>query len=264
MVFNDFQDYVGFKLAPSWPTLAHVCPCWPELAPSWPQLGPSLSKFAKLAPSKSQVSPKLAACWPMLGQVGPKMGPSWPMLAPVGPSWPPKSSKMATSWPMLAHVGPKLAPCKASPRLAKASTKAQPLRRRFSKMSTKALPQAFRRLIVRSDCSILFLSILQVVSLCCFFQHALSWQVFQNDLFKRSSQVVLVGSCILKFHPFSCIARRHSSSIYINRPWCSIDPLGKIQGRIHGRNFKRTKIRKDGSDFDDFQTKMIAPSQSSV
>ena len=55
-----------------------------------------------------------------------------------------------------------------------ASTKALPLRRRFSKMSTKALPQAFRRLIVHSGRSILSLSTLKVVSFWCFFQRALS------------------------------------------------------------------------------------------
>ena len=128
------------------------------------------------------------------------------MLAPrwrqVGPCW----LMLAPSWP---HDGPSP---KVSPRLAKASTKALPLRLGFSKMSTKALPQAFRRLIVRSGCSILSLSVLKVVYFWCFFQLASSWQVFQNDLFKRSSQVVLVGSSFLKFHPFSCIARRHSSS----------------------------------------------------
>ena len=113
---------------------------------------------------------------------------------------------LAPSWP---HDGPS---SKVSPRLAKVSTKALPVRPGFSKISTKALPQAFRRLIVRLGCSILLLSILMVVSFWCFLQLALSWQVFQNDLFKRSSQVVLVGSSFLKFHPFSCIARRHSST----------------------------------------------------
>ena len=108
---------------------------------------------------------------------------------------------LAPSWP---HDGPS---SKVLPRLAKVSTKALPLRLGFSKISTKALPQAFRRLIVRLGCSILLLSILKVVSFWCFFQLALSWQVFQNDLFKRSSQVVLVGSSFLKFHPFSCIAQ---------------------------------------------------------
>ena len=85
-------------------------------------------------------------------------------------------------------------------------------------MSTKALPQAFRRLKVGSGCSILSLSILMAVDSACFFQLASSWQVFQNDLFKRSSQVVLVGSSCLKFHPFSCIARRHC----VDSP-CSFD-----------------------------------------
>ena len=112
--------------------------------------------------------------------------------------------------PSRVHDGPSLT---VSPRLAKASTKALPLRPGFSKMSTKALPQAFRRLIVLSGCSIFLLSILKiVVSFWSFFQLAPSRQVFQNDLFKRSSQVVLVGSSFLKFHPFSCIARRHSST----------------------------------------------------
>ena len=140
--------------------------------------------------------------WPKLAQVGPKLAPRW---LQVGPCW----LMLAPSWP---HDGP-------SPqvwrRLAKATTKALPLRPGFSKMSTKALPQAFRRLIVRSGCSILSLSILKVVSFRCFFQLALSRQVFQNDLFKRSSQMVLVGWSPLKFHPFSCIARRHSSKYIV-------------------------------------------------
>ena len=141
----------------------------------------------KLAPRWPQVGP----CWFMLGQVGPKLSPSWP--------------RVCACWPKLAQVGPKLAPrwpqvdpcCfllgptwphagpsgKVSPSLPKASTKALPL-----------------------------LWILKAVSFWCFFQLALSWQVFQNDLFKRSSPVVLVGWSFLKFHPFSCIARRHSST----------------------------------------------------
>ena len=121
------------------------------------------------------------------------------MLVPrwrqVGPCW----LMLAPSWP---HDGPS---SKVSPRLAKVSTKALPLRPGFSKMSTKALPQAFRRLIVRSGCSILSLSILNVVSFWCFFQLALSWQVLQNDLFKRSSQEVHVGSSVLKFHLFRAL-----------------------------------------------------------
>ena len=67
-------------------------------------------------------------------------------------------------------------------------------------------------MIVLSGCSILFLSILKIVSFRYSFQLALSWQGFQNDLFKRSSQVVLVGWSFLELHPFSCIARRHSST----------------------------------------------------
>ena len=139
--------------------------------------------------------------WPKFAQIGPMLAPRWRQ---VGPCW----LMLAPSWP---HDGPS---SKVSPRLAKVSTKALPLRPGFSKMSTKALPQAFRRLIFRSGCSIFLFSNLKVVSFGCFFQLALSWQVLQNDLFKRFSQVVLVGSSFLKLHPFSCIARRHSS-IYI-------------------------------------------------
>ena len=143
--------------------------------------------LAHLGPSWPQVGPKWVRRWPMLAQ----FGPSWPQ---VGPCW----LMLAPSWP---HDGPSP---KASPRLAKASTKALPLRLGFSKMSTKALPQAFRRLLVRSGCSILLLSILTVVPFWRFFQFAPSWPVFQNDLFKRSSQIVPVGGSILKFH-LSCI-----------------------------------------------------------
>ena len=110
---------------------------------------------------------------------------------------------------------------KVSPRLAKASTKALPLRPEFSKVSTKALPQAFRRLIVLSGCSILLLTILTVVPFWRFFQFAPSWHGVQNDLFKRSSQVVPVGGSFLKFH-HSCIvhertkARRLSSFFFVH------------------------------------------------
>ena len=36
--FHDFQIRVGLKLAPCWPTLAHVGPCWLKLNPNWPKL----------------------------------------------------------------------------------------------------------------------------------------------------------------------------------------------------------------------------------
>ena len=130
-----------------------------------------------------------------MAQVGFKLVPRWPH---GGPSW--------------LHDG---LSSKLSLRLAKVSTKALPLRLGFSKMSTKALPQAFRRLIVRSGCSILLLLLLKVVSFWCFFQPALSWQLFQNDVFKSSSQVVLAGSSFWNCHPFSCIARRHSSKYMV-------------------------------------------------
>ena len=174
-------DQVGHKLVPS----------WLQVGPKMPPVGSSCPSWPKLAPSWPRDGLKLASRCP-------QVGPSWLMLAPT--------------W---LHDGPSL---KVSPRLDKASTKPLPLRPGFSKMSTKALPQAFRRLIVLSGCSIFLLSILKVVSFWSFFQLALSWQVFQNDLFKRSSQVVLVGSSCLKFHPFSCIARRHC----VDSP-CSFD-----------------------------------------
>ena len=164
-------------------TLAQVDPSWPKLAPSEPQLGP-----------------KLAPCWPMLAQVGTKLAPSWPMMARVGPSWP----QWAPSWPQegpeMAHVGPKWAPSephdgpssKVSPGLAKVFTKALPLRPRFSQMSTKALPQAFRRLIFRSACSIVWFSNLKVVS----FWVRLSDCPVMAGLSKRFIQTFLPsGSC---------------------------------------------------------------------
>ena len=86
-------------------------------------------------------------------------------------------------------------------------------------MSTKALPQAFRRLIVRSGCSILSLSMLMAVDSACFFQLASSWQVFQNDLFKRSSQVVLVGSPYLEFHLFRAL---HEGTLVFCEMFCKI------------------------------------------
>ena len=160
------------------------------------QVVPKLAKVApscpKLAQSEPQVCPKLAPCWPMLVPMGPTLVPSgpqvgtcWSQLVQVSSSWPQGAPQTAPSWPMLAPVGPKLAPSwaifhvakrltvatfsKAPPRPPRASTKALPLRLGFSKASTKALPQAFRRLIVPSGCSILLLSILKVVPFWRFF-----------------------------------------------------------------------------------------------
>ena len=149
--------------------LAYVGPCWLKFIPHWPKL-PQVTP--KRAPTWPQLGPMLAHVGPSWHQVGPKLAPSWPMMARVGPSWP----QLAPSWPQegpeMAHVGPKWAPSephdgpssKVSPRLAKVFTKALPLRPRFSQMSTKALPQAFRRLIFRSGCSIFLFSNLKVVS----------------------------------------------------------------------------------------------------
>ena len=156
-------DQVGHKLAPS----------WLQVGPKMPPVGSSCPSWPKLTPTWPHDGPKLAS---RCSQVGP----SWLMLAPT--------------W---LHDGPSL---KVSPRLDKASTRPLPLRPRFSKMSTKALPPAFRRLIVLSVGSIFLHSILKVVSFWSFFQLALSWQVFQNDLCKSSSQVVLVGRSFLEFH----------------------------------------------------------------
>ena len=72
-----------------------------------------------------------------------QVGPSWLKLAQVGPKWAPRWPQVGPCWLMLAaswlNDGPS---SKVSPRLTKASTKALPLRLSFSKMSTKALPQA--------------------------------------------------------------------------------------------------------------------------
>ena len=59
--------------------------------------------------------------WPQLAQVDPKLAPRWPQ---VGPCW----LMLVPSWP---HDGPSP---KVSPRLAKASTKALPLRAGPSKI----------------------------------------------------------------------------------------------------------------------------------
>ena len=131
------------------------------------------------------------------------MSPRPPKASPRSPKAPPRPPKASPKLP------------KSSQGIAKASTKALPLRLGFSKVSTKALPQAFRHLIVLSGCSILLLSILKVVHFWCVFELALSWQVFQNDLFKRFSQVVLVGRSLLQLHAFSCIARRRSSKYMV-------------------------------------------------
>ena len=131
----------------------------------------------------------------MLAEVDSKLAqvdPRWPMLAPSEP-----------------HDGPS---SKVSPRPAKVFTKALPLRPRFSQMSMKALPQAFRRLIFRSGCSIVLFSNLKVVS----FWVRLSDCPVMAGLSKRFIQTFLPsGSCsssFLKLHPFLCIARRHSST----------------------------------------------------
>ena len=120
-------DQVGHKLVPS----------WFQVGPKMPPVGSSCPSWPKLAPSWPHDGPKLVSRCA-------KVGPSWLMLAPA--------------W---LHDALSLM---VSPRLDKASTKPLPLRRGFSKMSTKALPQAFRRLIFRSGCSIVLFSNLKVVS----------------------------------------------------------------------------------------------------
>ena len=150
------------NLAPTWP---HVGPCWPKLAPSWLQVGP---KLAHVGPS-----------WSKLAQIGPKLAPRWPQAGPC--------------WPMLAPSEPHDGPSsKVLPRLAKVFTKALPPRLRFSQMSTKALPQAFRRLIFCSRCSIVLFSNLKVVS----FWVRLSDCPVMAGLSKRFIQTFLPsGSC---------------------------------------------------------------------
>ena len=191
---------MGLKLAPCWPTLAHVGPCWLKLNPNWP-------KLTQVGPSWPQVSPNLAPSWPHVGPCWPKLAPSWPQvgakLAHVGPSWPKLAQvgpKLAPRWPQAGPCWPMLAPSephdgpssKVSPRLAKVSTKALPLRPPFSQMSTKALPQAFRRLIFRSGCSIVLFSNLKVGS----FWVRLSDCPVMAGLSKRFIQTFLPsGSC---------------------------------------------------------------------
>ena len=189
---------VGPKWASKWP---QVGPCWLMLAPSWPHDGPSSKVSPRLTKASTKALPLRLSFSKMSAKAlpqalrhypsskgSPRLAKTSTKALPLRPGF----SKLSTkALPQACRCGPS---SKVSPRLAKASTKALPSRPGFFKMSTKALPQAFRRLIVRSGCSILLLSILKVVSFWCFFQLVLSWQVFQNDLFKRSSQVVLVGS----------------------------------------------------------------------
>ena len=145
---------VGSKLAQVGIKLAQV-------GPKLPHVGPSCSSWPKLAPSWLQDEPKLAPRWP-------QVGPCWLMLA--------------SNW---LQNGPSP---KVSPRPAKASTKALPLRSGFSQMSTKGLPQALRRLIVRSDCS----------SSCCSASKAWAFQ----DVHEGSASGVATFDCSLGlFHP---------------------------------------------------------------
>ena len=57
--FNDFQIRVGLKLAPCWPTLANVGPCWLKFIPNWPssKVSPRLAKvFTKALPPRPRFS----------------------------------------------------------------------------------------------------------------------------------------------------------------------------------------------------------------
>ena len=118
-----------------------ICTTAAEL--SWPQIGPSWLKVTKVS---TKETPSWLHVSPMLGQVEPKLGPSW---SQVGPCWP-KLVSVAPHWP---QVGPKMAKFVYVRGVHEGSA----WRPWFSKMSTKALPQGFRRLLVRSDCSILLL-----------------------------------------------------------------------------------------------------------
>ena len=145
--------------------LVHVGSCWPMLA----QVGP---KFVQIGWSWSQMNPKWVPSWSHVGPSWAKLNSGWPKVGPklaqAGPSWPqvgPKLVQVGPCWLMLAPSWPHDVPCpNVWPRLAKVSTKALPLRLGFSKMSTKALPQAFQHLIVRSGCSIPLPLILKIVS----------------------------------------------------------------------------------------------------
>ena len=152
------------KLAPSW---LHVGPCWAKLAPSWPQVGP---KLAHVGPT-----------WLKLAQVGPKLAPRWPQ---VGPCW----LMLAPSWP---HDGPSP---KVSPRLAKASTKALPLRAGPSKIGL-----AWQRRY-----------------------EGLSMGFF-NVLSRCYLLVVLSWWCI--FHEFF-----HEGTLFLDRSWTILGSLGAFLG----------------------------------
>jgi hypothetical protein len=191
---------VGLKLAPCWPTLANVGPCWLKLIPNWPKLTQVGSSWPQVSLNLAPSWPHVGPCWPKLApswpQVGPKLahvGPSWSKLAQIGPKLAPRWPQAGPCWPMLAPSEPHDGPSsKVSPRLAKVFTKALPLRPRFSQMSTKALPQAFRRLIFRSGCSIVLFSNLKVVS----FWVRLSDCPVMAGLSKRFIQTFLPsGSC---------------------------------------------------------------------
>ena len=71
----DFSGLVTTVLAPSWPQLVHVGPCWPQvglkLAPSW-------SMVAHVDPRLAQVG----SCWPRVGSCWLQVGPSWSQLGP--------------------------------------------------------------------------------------------------------------------------------------------------------------------------------------
>ena len=125
---------VNTKGAPSWLMLA---PCWAKLSPSWVQVGPKLAHFGR--------------SWSKWAHIGPNLAPRW------------QNSFMSEA-STKTLIGSQLAPRWQNSSMSKASTKALPLRPWFSKMSTKALPQTFRRLIFRSGCSIFLFSNLKVVS----------------------------------------------------------------------------------------------------
>ena len=202
---------VGPKLAPSWPP---VCACWPKLAQvtaSWCQVGPNMApSWLMLAPSwphhgpSSKVSARLANAStnalplrPGFSKMSTKALPSTKVLprafrrsivcqgvheGSASKAWVFQDvhEGFASGVPTFEALGFSRCPRRLCLRrsdvrlFATVSTKALPLRLGFSKMSTKALPQAFRRSIVRSGCSILLLSILKVVSLWCFLHLALS------------------------------------------------------------------------------------------
>ena len=106
--------------------------------------------------------PRRAVRTPLCRAFGPKLPRRWgPTTLGEGPPPILRSARSAEAAiaKVFAKIRQKILFCKFSGRAGRT-----PQRPRFSQTSTKALPQAFRRLIFRSGCSIFLFSKLKVVS----------------------------------------------------------------------------------------------------